>query len=98
MVGVVGRVRARATYTAARATAIAICEPQVRLGRRRHDGNCDRCDEPLGPYSCEKLDFPMDSLEPEDSTGREKLRAMLDAEYCRYCLECSADLEREEEE
>lgn len=80
-------------YYAAQALAVAICEPKLRLGRRRHDGVCDRCDEHIGKYAMDKLDFPLDGIEPDASTSREKLRAMLDAEYVRVCLECATEME-----
>jgi len=75
----------------AKAIGMAICEPKLRLGRRRHDGRCDRCEEPLEMYAAEKLDFPLDDLDPDASTSTEKLQAMLNAQYVRVCLECSAE-------
>lgn len=80
----------------AKALAFAICEPKLRLGRRRHDGICDRCQEPTGKYAMDKLSFPLEDLGPDASTSREKIRAMLDAEYVRVCLECGTELERAE--
>lgn len=77
----------------AMALATAICEPQIRLGRRRHDGVCDECDEPIDTYAGETLEFPLDDLDADATSSREKLRAMLNAEYRRVCLECWADLE-----
>lgn len=70
------------------AIGVAICEPQLRLGRRRHDGTCDHCSEVLGRYSMEKLDFPDDS--DSGTSTIEKLRAMANAQYVRICLECDA--------
>lgn len=78
----------------AKVVGLAILEPQLRLGRRRHDNTCDECGEPCGRYAMEKLDFPIDDVSPDATTTREKLRAMLDAEYRRVCLECSAKEER----
>ena len=75
------------------AIGVAICEPQLRLGRRRHDNICDRCGENCGRYPCEKLDFPLDDLGPDETTTLEKIRGMMNAEYKRVCLECSAELE-----
>lgn len=66
-----------------------ICKPQVWIGRHRHDGTCDCCGEPIGQYAGEALDFPLDSLDPDASTPREKVWAMLRAEYVRVCLECT---------
>jgi hypothetical protein len=71
------------------AIGTAICEPQLRLGRRRHDGTCDHCGKDLGAYAMEKLDFPVSSAEASSTT--EKLRAMADAKYVRICLECPED-------
>lgn len=76
---------------------VAICEPQLRLGRRRHDGTCDVCGDSLGRYSEERLNFPMDDFAPEASTTGEKIRAMLDAEYECVCLPCGADIQREDD-
>lgn len=78
------------------AIGAAICKPQMLLGRRRHDGNCDRCGEPIGRYAGEKLDFPLDDLAPDASSSIEKLRAMWDAEYVRVCLDCTAEQEGED--
>lgn len=80
------------------ALGTAICEPKLRVGRFRHDGVCDRCDDPCGRSFRDKLDFPLDDLSPEASTTREKLRAMWNAEYKRYCLGCVAILEAESTE
>lgn len=85
----------RARFELAKGIGYAICEPKLRLGRRRHDGHCDHCGGRLGPYAMEKLDFPLESLDAEDSSPIEKLRAMFDAEYVRVCLECSVPLEAE---
>lgn len=74
----------------------AICAPKLRLGRRRHDGICDDCGDPLGQYAGEQLDFPLDDLSPEATTSTEKLRAMWNAEYRRICLECWDARERDE--
>lgn len=81
----------RARFHLARLIGFLICEPQLRLGRRRHDGDCDWCGDPIGRYASEKLDFPLDDLDPEASNSREKLQAMFGAEYVRVCLECSAN-------
>lgn len=75
------------------AIGAAICKPQVHLGRRRHDGNCDQCGAPVGRYAAEKLDFPLDDLSPDASSSIEKLRAMWNAEYVRVCLDCTEELE-----
>lgn len=83
----------RVRYHLARLLAIAICEPQLRLGKRRHDNNCDRCGEHCGRYAAQKLDFPIESLEADVTSSLEKLQAMVNAEYVRVCLECSIDLE-----
>jgi pheromone shutdown protein TraB len=48
-----------------KAIGYAICEPQLRLGRRRHDGHCDECGNDLERYAAEKLKFPLDNLEPD---------------------------------
>jgi len=84
-------------YRLAQLVAMAICEPKLRVGRRRHDNVCDRCDEPCGSYAHEKLDFPIEDLNPESTSSMEKIRAMLAAEYQRVCLECGVEVEREEE-
>lgn len=84
----------RVVYVIGRAVAFAICEPQLRLGRRRHDGVCDWCDEPLGRYSMEKLRFP--DIDLEESSRRDKIRTMWNAEYARVCLGCSVEIEAEE--
>jgi len=86
----------RLRYRLAQALAISICEPQVRLGRRRHDGRCDKCGDMVDGYAMERLDFPMDDLSAEASSKWEKLRAMLGAEYVLYCLECGVEKERQE--
>jgi len=67
-----------------------ICEPQLRLGRRRHDHHCDRCGDRCGAYKCERLAFPP---EPDSETTLGKVRRMADATYTALCLECSADEE-----
>lgn len=78
----------------AKLVGLAICEPKLRLGRRRHDNVCDRCEEEIeGRYSAERLSFPLESTAPEATTSRQKIRAMLDAEYERFCLDCSETLE-----
>jgi hypothetical protein len=84
------------SLVAVKAVTVAICEPQLRLGRRHHDNVCDRCEEPLRSYACERLDFPFDADDVETLSGREILLGLLDAEYRRFCLECSADLERQQ--
>jgi len=66
-----------------------VCEPQLRLGRRRHDGHCDVCGEAFGRYAMEKLVFPEGTGETTSTLDR--LRAMTNAEYVRICLECDAD-------
>jgi hypothetical protein len=87
-----GKYRFQRVLTAlAKATGMAICEPKLRLGRRRHDGRCDRCEEPLEMYAAEKLDFPLDDFDPDASTSTEKLQAMWNAQYVCVCLKCSAD-------
>ncbi|AFZ73077.1 hypothetical protein [Natronobacterium gregoryi] len=88
----------RLRFHLARAVAVAICEPQMRLGRRRHDNYCDECGEHCGRYFADKLDFPLDNLEPEATSKWEKLRAMFNADYMRVCLECSVELEAAESE
>jgi len=81
-------VHRKVAFGIAKAISVAICEPQLRLGRRRHDGMCDSCEEPIGRYAQEKLDFPLDDFSPDAPTATEKLRAMMNAEYVRICLEC----------
>lgn len=91
----------RLRFRLAQAVAFAICEPQLRLGRRRHDGHCDECGHAIGKYAGEKLDFPLERHEIDDpyATSKwEKLRAMFNAEYVRVCLECSVELEDAESE
>jgi len=73
----------------AKAIGMAICEPKLRLGRRRPDGHCGRGGWLIETYAAEKLDFPLDNLAPNTSTSFEKLQAMWNAEYVRVCLECS---------
>lgn len=75
-----------------------ICEPQLRLGRWRHDNHCDDCGESCGQYAMDKLEFPLEDLAPDASTTREKLRAALDAQYVRLCLECGTAREATEEQ
>ena len=87
-----GTIRTVVGEVIGRAIGVAICEPQLRLGRRRHDNVCDHCGEPCGRYAMERLDFPLDDLSPDATSSREKLRAMFDATYRRICLECSVDL------
>lgn len=82
----------RAQFTLAK----AIGQPQLRLGRRRHDNHCDECGEYCETYAFDKLDFPLEDHEianPYATSKWEKLRAMFNAEYVRVCLECAADLE-----
>lgn len=86
----------RLRETLAACIGFAICAPKLRLGRRRHDGICDDCGDPLGKYAGEQLDFPLDDLSPEATTSTEKLRAMWNAEYRRICLECWDARERDE--
>lgn len=74
-----------------KAIGMAICEPKVRLGRRRHDGTCDWCEERIGTYAAEKLDFP--DMDLETASTREKIRALMAGEYVRICLECSAEVD-----
>jgi len=90
------RIYWRVGFTLSKALATVICESKIRRGRRRHDGHCDECDEPLEAYCMQKLDFPIESLEPDATTSREKLRAMLNAEYVRVCIECGHELEAEQ--
>lgn len=71
---------------------ILICEPQLRLGRRRHDGDCDNCETGIEMYYAERLTFP----DEEAETTRGMLARMMRAEYERVCLECSAKLEERE--
>jgi RNA polymerase-binding transcription factor DksA len=80
------------------AIGYAICEPKLRLGRRRHDGVCDDCGEPIDAYGAEKLNFPLDDLSPDASSSIEKLRAMWTAQYVQICLECATDREAESKE
>jgi len=79
----------RSLVAVGKTAGIVICEPQLRLGRRRHDGTCDKCGDRLGPYSLEKLDFP---AQPDEESTIEKLRRMARAEYVRICLECDPDV------
>lgn len=83
------------SFYLAQAIGFAICESKLRLGRRRHDKHCDRCEEPCGTYAMDHLVFPIDDLRPEATTAWEKLRALLYAEYERVCLECSVIVEAE---
>lgn len=69
---------------------ILICEPQLRLGRRRHDNHCDQCGELIQDYAAERLSFPD---EPESESTLEKMHRMSNAEYVRYCIDCSVELE-----
>jgi RNA polymerase-binding transcription factor DksA len=87
---------ARIKYGLAWLLSRSICEPKLRLGRRRHDDHCDECGAPIGKYALEKLDFPIDTDDLNGKTRGEKLRAMTDAEYVRYCLECGDELEEQE--
>ncbi|ADD05186.1 uncharacterized protein Nmag_1610 [Natrialba magadii ATCC 43099] len=87
---------ARVQFALAKAIGYAICEPKLRLGRRRHDNHCDECGEHCGRYYAQKLEFTLGE-NPETSTSRAKLRAMWNAEYVRVCLECSVKLETESE-
>lgn len=68
-----------------------ICEPQLRLGRRRHDNTCDQCNDDCGRYACEKLEFPD---QPDGISTLGKMKAMSEAEYRQFCLECSARIEQ----
>lgn len=85
----------RVVFDVARALAKGICEPKLRLGRWRHDNHCDLCEDRIDLYGAEKLAFPLSSLDPDATTSGEKLRAMLNAEYVRVCLECATKLEEE---
>jgi hypothetical protein len=67
-----------------------ICEPQLRLGRRRHNNPCVRCGDDCGAYRCEKLCFPP---EPADASTIETMQRMADAEYVAVCIDCSAEVE-----
>lgn len=91
----------RARFILAKAIGYAICQPQLRLGQRRHDNHCDECGEYCETYACNKLAFPLEDHEiadPAATSKWEKLRAMFHAEYVRVCLECAADLEEPEHE
>jgi len=68
-----------------------ICEPQLRLGRRRHDNQCDRCGSDCGAYRCEKLLFG-DEPEGRESTLK-KMRRMANATYIGVCIECGDEIE-----
>ena len=87
----------RSRKAAAMAIGYAICEPKLRLGRRRHDGICDDCDEPIDTYGAENLAFPLDDLSPDASSSIDKLRAMWNAQYIQICLECAVVRESEDE-
>jgi len=83
----------RARFLLGKLVAMAICEPQLRLGRRRHDNHCDECGDSCGPYAMDKLDFPLEDLAADATSKREKIQAMVGAEYRRVCLNCGDDLE-----
>lgn len=78
----------RLRYRIAWLLSVIICEPQLRLGRRRHDGRCDTCREPIDRYGLERLYFDYDGDSPTDISSWEALRSMLTAEYECYCLYC----------
>ena len=69
-----------------------ICEPQVRLGRRRHDGRCDDCGGYPDRYYEERLAFP----DREYTSTIDHMRKLTEAEYERLCLDCSVDREQED--
>jgi len=77
--------RQRVAYVVGQTLAYCICEPQLRLGRRRHDGHCEQCDDPLGVYRQERLTFPHADEKPLT------LRAATRAEYEAICLYCDPD-------
>jgi hypothetical protein len=85
----------RAKLAIGKLIGYTLCEPQIRLGRRRHDGTCDLCGDSFGRYAAEKLDFPLDNLDPEESTTIEKIRAMWNVRYVRVCLDCTGEIETE---
>jgi len=41
----------------------------------------------------DKLDFPLEDLAADATSKREKIQAMVGAEYRRVCLNCGDDLE-----
>lgn len=71
-----------------------ICEPQLRLGRRRHNGICDRCGEPVGAMAAEHLEFP-DSGGADTATAREEIWTMLHASYAQYCFDCFCEIDQD---
>lgn len=68
-----------------------ICWPQLQLGRRRHDGRCDECGEPIGRYAMEKLEFPGVELQAVQRSTFEHMRDMYNAEYVRICIYCDEE-------
>lgn len=77
----------RAMIGLGKAIGIAICEPQLRMGRFRHDGRCDECSGRFSDYAAEQLVFPT-TQEPEELSAIEKIRAMARASYRIVCFEC----------
>lgn len=81
----------RVRFWIGKAVGFAICEPQLRIGRRRHDNLCDECGRDCGSYAMDKLDFDVDGddVDVDDRSTLETIKCLLDAEYVRVCLECS---------
>lgn len=77
----------RAMIGIGEAIGIIICEPQLRIGRFRHDGRCDECSGRIADYAAEKLVFPT-SRESEQLTAIEKMRVMSRASYRLVCFAC----------
>lgn len=88
----------RARLALGKLTAAAVCLPQLKLGRRRHDNHCDECGEFCGPYAMERLAFPFETSAEatSDRSTVENIRGMLNADYRRVCLECGSDQEGEQ--
>jgi len=89
------RLYTRVGFAIGYGVGFCICEPKLRLGRRRHSNECDRCGDACGRYAAEKLDFPIDDLGSDATTFQAKIWAMWNAQYRRVCLECAAEIEGE---
>ena len=69
-----------------------IYEPQLRIGRRRHDGTCDGCGCKPDRYFEERLDSP----DREHTSTLDHVRKMTNAEYERVCIVCGAEREADD--
>jgi len=78
----------RVRFLLGEALGAAICEPQLRLGRLRHDNVCDECGERAAHWALERLEFGIDI---DEVTFKQKLKAALTADYERYCLDCKLE-------